>query len=115
MVLLLVQPVIIGLAVLAPYESIRSTGALTLVASLGAWLLVTRLVLKGRQVARHRPTIEFVGRVALAELATTLAVAGAVCLLASSTAGFALLALSAAMCIAVGILDAWILLVEILR
>lgn len=114
-VVLLVQPVVVGLAVLAPYRSIRTTGFLVLIAALACWILVNRMLVRGRSPSDGVSQAQFVGRVLLAEIALLPAIIGAIFLNASSTGGFGFIALGAVLCIAVGILDAWILLVEILR
>ena len=114
-VVLLVSPVITGLAVLAPYRSVRTTGWLVLPAALGCWLFVTRLVLRGRARGPGQPRWQPAARTGLAEVALLPAVIGALLLLAGSTSGYGAVALGAVLCIGVGIIDAWVLLVEILR
>jgi hypothetical protein len=114
-VVLLVQPVIVGLAVLAPYRSHRTTGVLVAIAAVACWTLVNRMLIRGRSPSDDVSKAQFVGRIALAELALLPAIIGAIALIADSTSGFGFIAVGAVLCIAVGILDAWILLVEILR
>ena len=114
-VVLLVQPVIVGLAVLAPYRSRRTTGTLVAIAALACWILVNRMLVRGRSPSDDVSKAQFIGRIALAELALAPALVGAGLLMTNSTAGFGFIALGAVLCVAVGILDAWILLVEILR
>jgi modulator of FtsH protease len=114
-VLLLVQPVLVGLAVLAPARSLRTTGLLAGAAAVSGWIMVSWLLVRAREASLDRPASEFWGRVTLAEVATVPALVGAVVLLTGDSAGFALIALSAALAIVVGIVDAWVLLVEILR
>ena len=65
--------------------------------------------------ARERPRREFRMRVTLAEIATVPAVVGVIALIASSPSGVSWLALSGVLAILAGIVDAWILLIEILR
>ena len=114
-VVLLVQPVLVGLAVLSPYRSPRTVGAIVAVLAVGGFVSVNRFLVLARPVYTGRPRSEFVGRVVSAELATIPPVIGAIVLLSGSTAGYAWLALAAGLAIVIGILDAWVLLVEILR
>jgi hypothetical protein len=114
-VVLLAQPVVSGLAILAPYRSIRTTGWLVLPIVIGTWLLVTRLAVRAQRGTFDLPRWQPIVRITLAEIALLPAVIGAVLLVSGSSAGFGLVALGAVVCIGVGILDAWVLLVEILR
>jgi hypothetical protein len=114
-VTVLVSPVIVGLAVLVPEVSLRTTGILVGFAALTASFVVNRLIVNNRASARERPLVEFRTRVVLAQLATLPAIVGAVILISGSDSGLYGIALGAAMGIVVGIIDGWVLLVEILR
>jgi len=114
-VIVLVSPVTVGLAVLVPDVSLRTTGVLCGLAALTAFVMVNVLIMRSRKSAQERPASEFRGRVVLAQLATLPAIVGAIVLVSGSDSGLYGIALGAAMGIIVGILDAWVLLVEILR
>jgi modulator of FtsH protease len=114
-VILLVAPVIIGLAMLAPYDSVRTTGALTGIAALGFWVFVVVILFRGGESAGNRPGLERMARVGLAQASLVPPIVGAGIMLGGSTAGAGLVALGVVVSICAGILDAWVLLVEILR
>ncbi|HEY1738836.1 MAG TPA: hypothetical protein VGI86_09010 [Acidimicrobiia bacterium] len=111
----LVSPVLIGLGVLAPASSLRSIGVTVLVLAGIAAAIVNLLLVRGRVHARGRPVREFRVRVIGAELAVLPAVVGSVMLIANSRSGLRAVALGAVFSIAAGMIDAWVLLVEILR
>jgi modulator of FtsH protease len=116
---LLAGPVLVGLAALVPASTVPKLGLATILPALACWLLVTFLLLRSRRMetasSYERPQVQVVTRIGLAELATLPAVLGSVLLLADSSTGYWSLAVSAVVSIAVGIIDAWVLLVEILR
>jgi len=114
-VILLVAPMVVGLAALVPDISLRTTGALCLVVAVFAEAIVNRLLIKGRLAARDRPSYEFRTRLTVAELAMAPTLVGAILLLTSSTAGYDWIALGVVLSLLVGIFDAWVLLVEIMR
>ena len=114
-VVLLVQPVIVGLVVLVPDRSLRATGITCLVVSGIGFVLVNRVVLRAPTTARDRPGREIAVRIALAEVAELPSIVGSIALIAGAPGGFDWIALGAAIAIVTGILDAWVLLVEILR
>ena len=114
-VVLLVLPLLVGLAVLVPDVAVRTTGIVCVIAVVVATVVVDRLLLRARVAARDRPPYEFRIRMTLAQLALLPAIVGAVTLLAGSRRGFDWLAFGAAAQLVVGIADAWILLIEILR
>ena len=113
--IILVAPVLVGLAVLAPSTSRRTVGVVAFVIAAVAATLVNLLLLRGRAHARGRPVFEFRIRVAVAELAVIPAVVGSALLIANSTSGLRAIALGAALSIVGGMVDGWVLLVEILR
>ncbi len=114
-VALLVLPVVVGLGVLAPARSLRTTGLVAGVPAVAGWVLVSLLLVRGRKAAPDRPLPEAVVRATFVQLATLPAIVGSVLLLTGTSAGFALLAVGAGISILVGIVWAWVLLVEILR
>jgi 1-acyl-sn-glycerol-3-phosphate acyltransferase len=111
----LVQPVIVGLAVLVPDVTERRTGVVCLVITLGGYFVVHRIWWRARIAARERPRREFATRTTLLEIATIPPIIGSIVLVAGHTGGLDWLAFGAAAAIVVGIADAWILLIEILR
>jgi hypothetical protein len=113
--LLLLLPTLIGLAGTLPQSSSRAFGVEVLVLSVGAWSVVTRLLVVGRIPARDRPRREYAVRTALAEGALVpMLVAGAL-LVAEHPSGLWWQAVGAGLCLVAGVVDAWVLLVEILR
>jgi hypothetical protein len=85
------------------------------VGAFGSFLLVNRLIVKGRIAAKGRPAREFRARVTLAETAMIPAVVGAILLLCATRSGFDWIAAGVVLQLVVGVFDGWILLVEILR
>jgi len=113
--LVLVTPVLVGLAVLMPVDTDRATGvACAIVAGIG-WLAETRLLWRARAQSSDRPRREFQSRVVFAQTAMLPPIVGAFILIAGSTSGIYWIAFGAATAIVLGIGDAWVLLVEILR
>ena len=100
---------------LAPARSLRTTGLVAGVPAVAGWVLVSLLLVRGRKAAPDRPLPEAVVRATFVQLATLPAIVGSVLLLTGTSAGFALLAVGAGISILVGIVWAWVLLVEILR
>jgi modulator of FtsH protease len=113
--LLLVLPVMLGLAVLVPDVAVRTTGVLCAIPALVVFAAVNRTIVKSRTAARLRPPHAFRIRVSMAEIALLPALVGAGVLLGNSTAGAYWIAFAVAAAIVAGIVDAWVLLIEILR
>jgi hypothetical protein len=111
--LLLILPVGLGLALLAPYGR-WTDGAIAVVIVIGIALGVNRLLFRGAR-APDRPRKEFVLRVVAVELALIPVLIGATLVLSGSDVGFGFVGFGGMVSIGVGILDAWVLLVEILR
>lgn len=113
----LVEPVLLGLAGLIGHQSERALGVEWLVIGLVAWGWVTAIMHRGRGPLKERRILEVLIRVGLAEGATLLGVVAGLLLVSGSSSGAGLYcqAGAAAGCLAVGIVDAWVLLVEILR
>ncbi len=114
-IVVLVQPLLVGLAGAAPHLSKYSLGLTCLTIGGAAWLFVTILLARAWPVARHRPRREFLIRSVMAEAATLLAPIAGILLLAGSTSGFQIQLAGALVCVVVGIEDGWVLLVEIRR
>ena len=113
---LLLLPVLIGLLSLMADVALETVGAWCLAVALVGFVVLNRLLLRVRAEAwRTRPHREFVGRILAVELAIVPMVVGDAALLSGSASGFDWFAVGAVACLVVGIGDAWVLLVEILR
>jgi modulator of FtsH protease len=114
--MLLLLPVVLGLLSLMSDVAIETVGAWGLGAALVGFVGLNRILVRARAEAwRTRPHIELVGRVLAVELAVVPLVVGAAVLLSGSASGFDVIAVGGIVCLVVGIGDAWVLLVEILR
>ncbi len=113
--LLLLLPVLVGLAGTLPQTSLRALGLEVLGLAVATWVVVSRLLVMARTPARDRPRREFAIRAVLCQLALLpMVVAGA--LLATGHAGGLWWQAAATFaCIGAGVADAWVLSVEILR
>jgi hypothetical protein len=113
---LLLLPVMLGLLSLMPDVALETTGAWCLGITLVGFVVLNRLLLRIRaEVWRTRPHREFVARVLSVEFAIVPLVVGGAVLLTGSTSGFDWIAVGGIAALFVGISDAWVLLVEILR
>ena len=114
--MLLVQPVFIGLAVLQDGQSLRVVGIEVGAISLILIVAVARILMtSGREAARDRPRSEFATRCTLVASALVPGIVAAALLISGNHNGFYAQSISTAMCLAAGIADAWVLLVEIMR
>jgi modulator of FtsH protease len=114
--LLLVAPVFVGLAALAPAQSVRAVGIEFLaIAAIISTAIVRTLFTSGWPSARGRPHSEFVTRCAVVSAAMVPALVASLLLVAGNTDGLYWQAFATGMCLAGGVGDAWVLLVEILR
>ncbi|HXW78281.1 MAG TPA: hypothetical protein VEJ84_02215 [Acidimicrobiales bacterium] len=113
--LVLLVPVFAGLAGVLPQTSLGALGAEILAISLIAWSAVSAIILRGHQAMRARPWNEYLTRVVGAQAAVLPGVVAGGLLLAGDPTGLWWQAAGVAACIAVGVGDAWVLLVEILR
>jgi hypothetical protein len=112
---LLVLPILVGLAGVLPQTSVRAFGIELLVIGTIQFSAVTAIVRAGYAPSRDRPRREYRVRVTAVELAVTPTVVGGILMIAGRSGGLWWQAAGTALCITVGILDAWVLLVEILR
>jgi hypothetical protein len=114
--MLLVQPVFIGLAVLQNGQSLRVVGIEVAAISVILIVAITRiLITSGWPAARGRPHNEFAARCTLVGGALVPGVVAAALLISGNSDGFYAQSISTGMCLAAGIADAWVLLVEIMR
>jgi hypothetical protein len=107
-----VQPVIVALVALIPRQSGRDLGAELLVIGGAWWVAVSAIVWSGRG---RRPWREYGPRTLLSQAATLPTVVAAILLLAANGQGLYWQAAGSVLCLLAGILDAWVLLVEINR
>jgi len=113
--LLLMLPILVGLAGVLPQTSLRPLGVEFVAIGLIEWALVTRILTSGRKPARERPTHEFLLRCLGAELGVLPTIVAGGILVAEHPAALWWQAAGTAVAIVAGVGDAWILLVEILR
>lgn len=114
-IVLMVQPVFVGLVVLIPNQGMHTLGFELLILSGFAFLFVNALIWRTFDAARERPVREFMTRLVLAEAALLPTIIAGALLIDGSITGLDWQAFGALMCLAAGITDAWVLLVEILR
>ena len=113
--LLLVEPVLLGLAGLVAHQSIRALGVEWLSVGILAWLAVTGILVRGRGELKDRPDREIVVRLLGTQGASLFILVAGALLVGGITAGFYWQAAGVAACLVIGIVDAWVLLIEILR
>jgi hypothetical protein len=112
---ILLGGVVVSLVCLIPKSSAAATGGLVLAAGLSLWCLVTRLQVSAYQ--EHKATFLFYYtiRVTISQLAMIpIAVAG-VSLMAGAGGGLRWLAFGTVASLVVGVFDAWVLAIEIVR
>jgi modulator of FtsH protease len=100
---------------LLPEQDVPFLGLELVVAALGVWLVVTKVeISRWRHVEdRYRATLP--GQIALGQGATVPAIVAGALLIADQPAGYAVLAVGVLASFIVAIVNAWVLLVEILR
>ncbi len=113
--LLLLLPVLVGLAGVLPQTSIRAFGGEVLGLGLVEMATVSLILVAGRKAVSSRPTYEFLIRAAAAGSAVLMTVIAGGLLVAGRPGGLWWQAIGTGFCIAAGVADAWVLLVEILR
>jgi hypothetical protein len=109
------QPVMIGAVALIPGQSDLALGLEILVIAVPTWLQITKMIWNARALLRQRPFWNVVDRVGFAEAATLTTHAAGALLVGGVTQGLYVAAAGLLVCILDGVLDAWVLLVEILR
>ena len=113
--LVLLVPVFAGLAGVLPQTSLAALGAEFLGIGLVGWSAVSLIFLKGHEAVKERPWNEYFIRLVGAQGAVLPGVVAGGLLLAGDPTGLWWQAVGVGLCIAVGVSDAWVLLVEILR
>jgi len=114
-VIVLVLPVLIGVLGLIPHQDERTLGAELLVVAVAAWATVSAILFTARHSMRARPNPEVAIRIVLVQTATLLVVTAAAFLMTGATSGLYWQAAGTGVCLMVGMTDAWVLLIEILR
>jgi modulator of FtsH protease len=114
-IVLMVLPVFCALVVLIPNQSLRVLGIELLILGGAAFALVNALIWRSFEASRERSMGEFVWRIMLVEVALVPTIIAGALLVDGSTTGLDWQAFAALACLAVGISDAWVLLIEILR
>jgi hypothetical protein len=98
-----------------PQTSVDAFGRELLVLGLIDLTAVTTIVVRGRRAAADRPRREYLVRVVMAAVAVIPTVIAGALLSAHHPGGLWWQGAGTGLCIAAGVLDAWVLLVEILR
>ena len=114
-IIVLVEPVLIALLGLTPHQSVHALGIELLVVSSAAWAFATAIIVRGWPALRARPLHEAARRFLLVEVATLLVVVAGCLLAVGDPSGLYWQAAGTGTCLVVGIFDAWVLLIEILR
>ncbi len=113
-IILMVLPVFTALVALVPYQSQRRLGIEFVIVSLFALALLASILRAALDIHPRRPLKEFIAR-PLASVAVLVVLIGGVVLISGSGTGLDWQLAGALACLLVGITDAWVLLVEILR
>jgi hypothetical protein len=114
-IIALVEPVLLGLAGLIGHQSDTALGVEWLVIGTLGWVSVCLILFRAREAIKERPADKIFGRIAGTQIATLPFIVAGALLASGLQQGFYWQAAGVAFCLLVGIQDAWILLVEILR
>jgi modulator of FtsH protease len=114
-IILMVQPVVAAFLVLIPNQGMRALGIELLLLGSASFLFVNTLIWHAFDASRERSMRDFSIRVVGAELAVLPTIIAGALLIDHSITGLNWQAAGALVCLCVAILDAWVLLVEILR
>jgi hypothetical protein len=112
---LLLSTLVLALACLVPHAPPRQTALHLLVLGLVLWAVVVRIQIAAYQEQKVRFLGYHILRVCLGQLALLPTIVAGISLLAGSGGGMAWLAFGLVMSIVVGVFDAWVLAVEIVR
>jgi hypothetical protein len=113
--IVLVEPVLLGLAGLIPHQSRTALGVEWLLIGSIGWMATNAILMRGLKALRERRLHEITTRVIGTEGSTALVMIAGALLIAGSSSGSYWQAGGAFGCLIVGTTDAWVLLVEILR
>ena len=114
-IILLMQPVIIGALVLIPGQDLFALGIEILVVGALTWFQITKMIWQARAMLVQLPAWQRLTRIGFAEAATLPTLVAGGLLVAGVSQGLYVEAGALFVCIIDGVLDAWVLLVEILR
>lgn len=114
-IVVLIEPVFIGMLGLVANQTLRSLGIEELVVSAAGWATVSTILMRQRSGLGQSTRSQLVSRVLIVQASTLLLVIGASLLIAHGTAGFYFLGAGSGGCLMAGLIDAWVLLVEIMR
>jgi hypothetical protein len=114
-IILLMQPVLVGALVLIPGQRLVALGIEVLVVGALTWFQITKMMWQARALLRKQPLFQRSTRIGLAEAATVSQLVAGGMLVAGVSQGLYVEAGALLMCIIDGVVDAWVLLVEILR
>jgi hypothetical protein len=113
--LMMVLPIPFGLTLLAPYGHV-ATGVVTLTLAVGFSILLNILLVRtAPEIERGEGRQQYVTRVVLVEVVMMCELIGAILLLSGNSSTFGWIGFGALGGVAIGMLDSWVLLVEILR
>jgi modulator of FtsH protease len=113
--ILLMQPVVIGAVALIPGQSLTALGVEVLVIGALTSYQITKMIWNGRALLVQQPRAYMATRIGFAEAATLPSLVAAGMLIGGLSAGLYVQTAALMICILDGVLDAWVLLVEILR
>jgi hypothetical protein len=114
-IILLMEPVIIGALVLIPGQSLVALGIEILIVGALSSYQVTKMIWNGRALLVELPFWQVATRIVFAEAATIPTLVAGGLLVGGVRQGLYVQAAGLFFCMLDGVLDAWVLLVEILR
>lgn len=114
-IILLMQPVIVGALVLIPEQRLVAVGIEILVVGGLTWYQITKMIWDARTLLAKQPVWQRLTRVGFAEAATLSQLVAGAMLVAGVEQGLYVEAGALLICLIDGVVDAWVLLVEILR
>ena len=100
---------------LVPVQDQPWLGVELLLVAVTAWCVPARIQFKDRKTISPQAVRTFPQRVLISQLATVPAIVAGVLLIAGSPAGYAVLAIGVLVTFFASVMNAWVLLVEILR
>jgi hypothetical protein len=114
-VLLLLQPVVLGAVALIPGQPLLALGIETVVIGGTTWFQITGMMYRARALLAAQPRNQWATRLVFAEASTISCLVAGGLLVFGVSQGLFVLAAGVLLCTLDGVLDAWVLLVEILR
>jgi hypothetical protein len=113
--ILLMQPVVIGAFALIPGQSLNVFGLEVLAVGALTSYQITKMIWTARALLVEQPRWQMATRISFAEGATLPTLVAGAMLTAGLSAGLYVETAALVLCVLDGVLDAWVLLVEILR